>query len=135
MKFSRCFASETGEGVTAPGSCQMYIFLVNKKTLYLSAESQRSLRDLAHRTGRYQAEVIRETLDLYLQQHGERPKPRSIGAGEAAEVATRDSEAWLRPRWCGRSAFTRALCAMVVVFLRSVCITLAWSPRLALVVT
>ena len=72
---------------------------VNKTTLYLSPETQRSLRDLARRTGRHQADVIREALELYLQQHGERPRPRSIGSGEDAELAARDSEEWLKARW------------------------------------
>jgi len=44
---------------------------MNKTTLYLSPETQRSLCDLAQRTGRHQADVIREALELYLQQHGE----------------------------------------------------------------
>ena len=72
---------------------------MNKTTLYLSPETQRGLRDLARRTGRHQAEVIRDALDLYLREHGERPRPRSIGAGEDAGLAARDSEAWLRERW------------------------------------
>jgi predicted transcriptional regulator len=76
-----------------------YDLLMNKTTLYLPPETQRSLRDLARRTGRHQADVIREALDLYLQLHGERPRPRSIGAGEDGELAARDSEDWLRNRW------------------------------------
>lgn len=72
---------------------------MNKTTLYLSPEVQRGLRDLARRTGRHQAEVIREALDLYLQQHLERPQPRSIGAGEDSELTASASEDWLRTRW------------------------------------
>jgi hypothetical protein len=74
---------------------------VNKTTLYLPPETQRGLRELARRTGRRQAEVIREALELYLQQHGQRPRPRSIGAGEDVELAARDSEDWLNARWGG----------------------------------
>ncbi len=74
---------------------------VNKTTLYLSPETQRGLRDLARRTGRHQADVIREALDLYLQQHVERARPRSIGAGEDAELTATNSEDWLRARWGG----------------------------------
>jgi predicted transcriptional regulator len=74
---------------------------VNKTTLYLSPEIQRGLRDLARRTGRHQAEVIREALDLYLKRHGERPRPRSIGAGEDSELTASASEDWLRARWGG----------------------------------
>jgi hypothetical protein len=76
-----------------------YPWAVNKTTLYLSPETQRSLRDLARRTGRHQADVIREALELYLHQHGERPRPRSIGSGEDTELAARDSEDWLKSRW------------------------------------
>jgi hypothetical protein len=75
---------------------------VNKTTLYLSPETQRLLRELARRTGRHQAEVIREALDTYLKQHGGRVLPRSIGAGEDAELAARDSEEWLRAQWRDR---------------------------------
>ena len=74
---------------------------MNKTTLYLSPETQRTLRELARRTGRPQAEVIREALDLYLKQHGRRPLPCSIGAGEDTELAARDSEEWLKARWQG----------------------------------
>jgi hypothetical protein len=74
---------------------------VNRTTLYLSAETQRGLRDLARRTGRHQADLIREALDLYLQQHVERPRPRSIGAGEDSELSASESEDWLRARWGG----------------------------------
>jgi hypothetical protein len=75
--------------------------VVKKTTLYLSPETQRSLRDLARRTGRHQADVIREALDLYLREYGERPRPLSVGAGENAELAARNGEDWLRDRWRG----------------------------------
>ena len=72
---------------------------MNKTTLYLSPETQRGLRDLARRTGRHQADVIREALELYLRQHVERPQPRSIGAGEDSELTASASEDWLRAHW------------------------------------
>src|SRR5437899_1297171 len=72
---------------------------MNKTTLYLSPETQRNLRDLAKRTGRHQADVIRQALGQYLQQHGQRPPLRSIGSGEDGELAARDSEDRLNARW------------------------------------
>jgi hypothetical protein len=59
------------------------------------------LRELARRTSRHQTNVIREALDLYLQQRVERPRPRSIGAGEDAELTASNSGDWLRARWAG----------------------------------
>jgi hypothetical protein len=71
---------------------------MGKTTLYLPSDLQRTLRETARRTGRRQADIVREALDLFLrQQH--RPLPRSIGIGEDTELAARDSEAWLEAEW------------------------------------
>ena len=71
---------------------------MNKTTIYLPAELQRSLREVAHRTGRRPAELIRTAIEQFLSTQ-DRPVPRSIGAGEDNELAARDSEDWLRERW------------------------------------
>ena len=71
---------------------------MNKTTIYLPDELQRGIRDVARRTGRRPAELIRAAIEQFLrEQH--RPLPRSIGAGEDVEVAARDSEDWLRANW------------------------------------
>lgn len=74
------------------------LLVVNKTTLYLPSDLQRTLREVARRTGRRQADLVREALDLYLRQQVQ-PQPRSIGAGEDGELAARDSEAWLKAHW------------------------------------
>ena len=71
---------------------------MRKTTLYLTDELQRTLKEVARRTGRREAAIVREALMIYLQQEV-RPRPRSIGAGDDAELAARDSEAWLRDHW------------------------------------
>ena len=71
---------------------------MNKTTIYLTPELQRGIREVALRTGRRPAQLIRAAIEEYLR-HQERPEPRSLGAGEDAELAARDSEAWLDERW------------------------------------
>jgi predicted transcriptional regulator len=71
---------------------------MEKTTLYLSSELQSILRQLARRTGRAQADLIREALTEYVSRQ-EHPRPRSLGAGEDADLAARDSEEWLRSDW------------------------------------
>jgi predicted transcriptional regulator len=78
---------------------------VEKTTLYLPGELQSILRQLARRTGRAQADLIREALTEYVSRQ-EHPRPRSIGAGEDADLAARDSEAWLRREWDPDAAAT-----------------------------
>lgn len=74
---------------------------MNKTTLYLPDHLQRALRSAARRTGRRQADLVREALEVYLRQQAA-PWPRSIGAGEDAELAAVDSEDWLRAQWSRR---------------------------------
>jgi predicted transcriptional regulator len=71
---------------------------MEKTTLYLPEELQRSLRDLSRRTGRPQAEIIREALGTYVAGQ-EKPWPRSIGTAADGGISARDSEAWLRHEW------------------------------------
>jgi hypothetical protein len=71
---------------------------VEKTTLYLPADLQRALREASRRTGRPQAELIRQALYGYLE-HERRPRPRSIGLGDAPDVSGRDAEAWLEREW------------------------------------
>jgi predicted transcriptional regulator len=75
--------------------------VVDKTTLYLTPELRRRLHEVARRTGRPQAEVIRSALDAYL---GETlaTRPQSIGAGEDGTLQAGDTERWLRERWRDR---------------------------------
>jgi predicted DNA-binding protein len=71
---------------------------VEKTTLYLPEDLQRALRTEARRSGRPQAELVRDALRAYLGDRA-KPKLRSIGAGEDSELSGRDSESWLAREW------------------------------------
>ena len=73
---------------------------MEKTTLYLPDEMRLALRDAARRSGRPQAELVREALAGYLAAHA-RPRPRSGGAGADEGLAAADSEDWLRAQWRG----------------------------------
>lgn len=75
--------------------------IVEKTTLYLPRELQQALRAEARRSGRPQAELVRDALREYLEERP-RARPRSIGLGESGRLAGRDSEAWLREHWGSR---------------------------------
>jgi plasmid stability protein len=69
---------------------------MDKTTLYLPTELHLALRERSRRTGRPQAEVIREALQVYLREHDERPMPRSIGIANDSELSGADAEDWFR---------------------------------------
>jgi len=71
---------------------------MEKTTLYLPADLQRSLRELSRRIGRPQARLIREALEHYLAAQ-ERPQPASIGAASDGTLDATESETWLREQW------------------------------------
>jgi predicted transcriptional regulator len=71
---------------------------MHKTTLYLPAELRLRLRELARRTRRPQAEIVREAVEQYLGPRSQLV-PASIGADEDDLVMGRDSEAWLREQW------------------------------------
>ena len=74
---------------------------MDKTTIYLTDVQRRRLREVARRTGRRQADVIRSALDAYLD--GDEPaRPRSIGAGSDEMLGAADTEEWLKERWQGR---------------------------------
>ena len=74
---------------------------VDKTTLYLTPELRRRLHEVARRTGRPQAEVIRSALDAYLSEP-QPSRPQSIGAGDDGTLQAADTERWLRERWRDR---------------------------------
>ncbi len=68
-----------------------------KTTVYLSDEQHRGLRALACRTGRPQAELIREaTADLLEKEP--RSNLRSIGIVEDPGLTGEEGEAWLEAK-------------------------------------
>ena len=71
---------------------------MQKTTLYLDAALHRQIQELAQRSGRPQAAVIREALERYVTAQ-DRPLPRSIGAGADGSVGARRSEVWLHTAW------------------------------------
>ena len=71
---------------------------MNKTTLYLPSELHRAIREASRRNGKSQAEMIREALWAYFNQH-ERPRPRSIGVIDDPDLHGADSEDWLRQNW------------------------------------
>ena len=66
--------------------------------MYLPDELHRALKEHARRSGRAQAELVREALQTYLEAVAW-PKPASIGAGEDAAVSARASKEWLAREW------------------------------------
>ena len=71
---------------------------MEKTTVYLPDELQRSILAMARREGRSQAEIIRAALEAYLSERAPL-RPRSIGAGSDDEVSGATSEKWLRKNW------------------------------------
>ncbi|MEO8571921.1 MAG: CopG family transcriptional regulator, partial [Chloroflexota bacterium] len=59
---------------------------------------QRRLREVAKRTGRAQADLVRTAINRYLADEPS-PLPGSIGFGDDAELRGRDTEDWLRANW------------------------------------
>lgn len=75
-----------------------YDVVMEKTTLYLPTDLQRALREQARRSGRPQAELVREALRTYLETTAS-PRPRSLGLGEDTELSARKSDEWLARRW------------------------------------
>lgn len=73
---------------------------MHKTTLYLSDDLRQTLEAAARRTGRAQADLVRDALRGYLDALAP-PDGRSIGAGEDSDLTARDSEDWLRGQWNG----------------------------------
>lgn len=71
---------------------------MEKTTLYLPADLQQALQEQARRSGRPQAELVREALRTYLEGAAP-PRPRSLGLGEDTELSGRESKAWLVRHW------------------------------------
>jgi Ribbon-helix-helix protein, copG family len=71
---------------------------VHKTTLYLTAELEHRLRDESRRTGRSQAELIREALSGYLGRRSHE-LPSFVGMADDPDLNAADAKAWVRARW------------------------------------
>ena len=72
--------------------------LMEKTTLYLPTELHHALKEHSRRSGRAQAELVREALQTYLAGAAW-PQPNSIGAGADEGLSARESEEWLTREW------------------------------------
>jgi hypothetical protein len=75
---------------------------MEKTTLYLPTELQRALKDAARRSGRPQADLVRDALTEYLAKQPQ-PSPRSIGLGNDPALDARRLEEILDREWGGRA--------------------------------
>jgi predicted transcriptional regulator len=74
---------------------------MEKTTVYIPNATRRALQEEGRRSGRSQAELIREALTDYLARRP-RPLPRSLGIAADGKVTGRRSEAWIRREWSRR---------------------------------
>jgi ribbon-helix-helix protein len=72
--------------------------LMEKTTVYLPTELHHALKEHSRRSGRAQAELVREALQTYLAGAAW-PQPGSIGAGANDGLSARESEEWLTREW------------------------------------
>lgn len=69
-----------------------------KTSVYLPHELRQELRTLARRTGRPQAELLRDAVRRYVdEQPGELPS--SVGVASSAGLAARDAKARVHAEW------------------------------------
>jgi predicted transcriptional regulator len=71
---------------------------MDKTTIYLPRDLHDELKAMARRTGRPQAELIREAVESFVARQ-ERPRPRIIGMVEKDMVGAADVEDWLGENW------------------------------------
>ncbi|HYI16016.1 MAG TPA: CopG family transcriptional regulator [Thermomicrobiales bacterium] len=71
---------------------------MQKTTIYLPSDLYSWLREEARRSGRSQAELLREALEVYAAQRP-RPLPKSIGLGNDPELSGADVDDYLRDHW------------------------------------
>jgi predicted transcriptional regulator len=74
---------------------------MDKATLYLPAELQQALKQLARRQKRSRAELIREALEQYVRAQPHR-LPRSVGIAASGELDATEVKDWIRESWAKR---------------------------------
>jgi len=73
---------------------------MRKTTVYLAEHDAIALRRMAQRTGRSQAQIIREAIGAVTRDDAGRRSFRSLGAGSGDGAGVgRDAEAILRREW------------------------------------
>jgi hypothetical protein len=71
---------------------------MDKTTLYLPADMKRELKAAARRSGRAQADIVREALARYLANQP-RQLPQSIGMISDGTLDAAHVKDWLRANW------------------------------------
>ncbi|MEA2531111.1 MAG: hypothetical protein QOG89_2755 [Thermomicrobiales bacterium] len=71
---------------------------MDKTTIYIPSQLHAELKAIARRSGRPQAQVIRDALAAYVAEQ-ERPWPKSFGSVEDGSVNGADHEDWLAEHW------------------------------------
>jgi len=71
---------------------------MDKTTIYIPTALHAELKAIARRSGRAQAEVIREALASYVAQQ-ERSLPKTIGIVSSGRVRGADVDQWLAENW------------------------------------
>jgi hypothetical protein len=71
---------------------------MDKTTVYISTALHAELKAIARRSGRAQAEAIREALATYVAQQ-ERSLPKKIGIVSSGRVTGADIDEWLAENW------------------------------------
>lgn len=73
---------------------------MDKTTIYLPTDLHESLKELARRTGRPQAALIREAVEAYVvENEAQPPWPKTIGMFPEISVASTEVEDWLEKNW------------------------------------
>jgi hypothetical protein len=71
---------------------------MQRTTVYFTPEMAQALRNKARRTGRTQAELIREAVGQSLNDD-EVELPRSFGIAESGRIGARNLDQWLEENW------------------------------------
>ena len=71
---------------------------MDKTTLYLPNDMKRELEAVARRSGRAQADIVREALARYLANQP-RQLPRSLGAASDGTLDAAHIKDWIRENW------------------------------------
>ena len=69
---------------------------MERTTVYLTQELKTSIRNVAKREGRSEADVIREALARYVAEpQFQRPRPKSLGIAHSGRIQSDQLEEWL----------------------------------------
>jgi hypothetical protein len=74
------------------------LIVMKKMTLYLTDDMHRGLKDAARRTGKSEAQMIRESVAAYLADQP-RSYPRSIGIASSGRIPAETAKDWIHAQW------------------------------------